>query len=238
MQPYFFPHLGHFALIAHSDEWLVFDVTQYTPKSWMNRNRVLHPTSGWMYTTVPVVGASRGSVTRDVRVSSPARAHSSALGKLSHYARTAPFFSQVTELVDRAFGEATDDRLVTLNVAGLRSVCDYLEFEFNFSLCSKLDVQLPPIEGPGEWAPALCKAVGADAYINPVGGRHLFEPESFRRRGISLAFLEMPPFVYDTGPFHFEPQLSILDVLMWNSPSAVRKALRGAKLTRVEDGAS
>jgi hypothetical protein len=30
MQPYFFPYLGHFALIAAVDEWVVFDVTQYT----------------------------------------------------------------------------------------------------------------------------------------------------------------------------------------------------------------
>ena len=43
MQPYFFPYLGHFALIAHTDAWVVFDITQYTPKTWMNRNRVLHP---------------------------------------------------------------------------------------------------------------------------------------------------------------------------------------------------
>ena len=43
MQPYFFPYLGHFALIANVDAWIVFDVTQYTPRTWINRNRVLHP---------------------------------------------------------------------------------------------------------------------------------------------------------------------------------------------------
>src|ERR1700719_3233786 len=98
MQPYFFPYLGHFALIASSDEWLVFDITQYTPKSWMNRNRVLHPSTGWMYVTVPLAGASQSLLTRDVRLQSPSRARSSALGKLSHYARTAPFFAEVVEL--------------------------------------------------------------------------------------------------------------------------------------------
>lgn len=46
MQPYFFPYPGHFALIAHVDQWLVFDITQYTPKTWMNRNRILHPRGG------------------------------------------------------------------------------------------------------------------------------------------------------------------------------------------------
>jgi WbqC-like protein family len=43
MQPYFCPYLGHFALIAAVDQRIVFDVTQYTPKTWMNRNPILHP---------------------------------------------------------------------------------------------------------------------------------------------------------------------------------------------------
>lgn len=32
MQPYFFPYLGHFSLIASVDRWYVFDITQYTPE--------------------------------------------------------------------------------------------------------------------------------------------------------------------------------------------------------------
>jgi WbqC-like protein family len=234
MQPYFFPYLGHFAMIANSDEWLVFDVTQYTPKSWMNRNRVLHPSNGWMYITVPVAKPSRSLLACDVRLRSPSGAHSSVLGKLSHYARRAPFSAEVTGLVERAFDEAADDSLVQLNVAGLREVCGYLGLEFKYSICSELDLDLPPTEGPGDWAPLIAEAVGADAYINPIGGRHLFDPAAFRRRHIELSFLEMPPFRYDTRPYRFEPQLSILDVLMWNSPEAVRRALRTAKVTRAQ----
>jgi hypothetical protein len=232
MQPYFFPYLGHFALIASSDEWFVFDVTQYTPKSWINRNRVLHPSGGWMYITVPLAETSRSILIREARLHNRDRAHSSALGKLSHYARKAPFFDKVTELVDRAFTETPDDSLVQLNVAALRAVCGYMELEFKYSICSELDLDLPPIEGPGDWAPAIAEAVGADAYINPMGGRQLFDPAVFRQRHIELSFLEMPPFTYDTRPYHFEPQLSIVDVLMWNSPETVRRALRTAKVTR------
>jgi hypothetical protein len=233
MQPYFFPYLGHFALIENSDEWVVFDVTQYTPKSWMNRNRVLHPSTGWMYITVPLAGASRSLRTRDVRVQSPIRARSSVLGKLSHYARKAPYFGEVIELVARAFEEAIDDSLVALNVAGLRVVCNYLGLKFRYSICSKLDIDLSPIEGPGDWAPVIAQALGADDYINPIGGRHLFDPEAFRRRQLKLSFLDIPAFSYDTRPYAFVPQLSVLDVLMWNSPHAVRRALNTARVIPV-----
>lgn len=47
MQPYFFPYLGRFSLIAECDEWIVFDTSQYTKRNWINRNRVLHPAAGW-----------------------------------------------------------------------------------------------------------------------------------------------------------------------------------------------
>jgi hypothetical protein len=234
MQPYFFPYLGHFALIASSDEWVVLDVTQYTPQSWMNRNRVLHPTSGWMYITVPVAKASASTPISEIRLHDRARTHSSALGMLSHYARTAPFYAPVAELVDRSFSHAADDSLVQLNVAGLREVCQYIELDFKYSICSELRLELPPIDGPGGWTPAIAEALGADAYINPIGGRHLFDPAAFRRCQIELCFLEMPPFVYDTRPFGFETQLSIVDVLMWNSPETVRRALCTAKVTRAE----
>ena len=79
--------------------------------------------------------------------------------------------------------------------------------------------------GPGEWAPAIAGLVGAGTYVNPIGGRALFKTEDFERRGVRLEFLKTEDFVYETGPFAFIPNLSIIDVLMWNSPDAVRKAL-------------
>jgi hypothetical protein len=36
----------------------------------------------------------------------------------------------------------------------------------------------------------------------------------------------MAEFKYDTGPFEFIPHLSIIDVLMWNSPETVRNAIK------------
>lgn len=231
MQPYFFPYLGHFALIANCDRWVVFDITQYTPKTWMNRNRVLHPSGGTMYVTVPLSNSSQSILTREARVKDPAQAHSSVRGRLSHYKRSAPFYGEVLGLLDAAFEESTSDSLVELDVAALRAACAYLGLPFHYSICSELDLDLEPSPGPGGWAPAIASALGADAYLNPAGGRSLFDPAEFARRGIELRFLEMPAFVYETGPFEFEPHLSILDVLMWNPPDRVREAIGTAILS-------
>ena len=42
MQPYFFPYLGYFSLIAASDQFIVFDVVQYIRHGWINRNRIIY----------------------------------------------------------------------------------------------------------------------------------------------------------------------------------------------------
>lgn len=230
MQPYFFPYLPYFALVAKTDVWVVFDITQYTPKSWMNRNRVLHPNHGWMYITVPLRSSSRNMKIHEATVLDLAEAHRSLTGKLSHYRKRAPHFEPVLDLVDQAFASATDNSLVHLNVGGLRAVCSYLGIPISCQIASEMNLTLGPVAHPGGWAPAISRALGATEYINPIGGRHLFDHREFSAAGTALRFLDMPPFVYRPSGYEFEPELSILDVLMWNDPNVVMEAIGSARL--------
>ncbi|HET6964754.1 MAG TPA: WbqC family protein [Acidimicrobiales bacterium] len=228
MQPYFFPYLGYFSLIERVDSWVVFDITQYTPKTWMNRNRVLHPSGGWNWITVPLTNSSRSIVIHEAVVADAAATQRSTLGKLSHYRNRAPYWREVEQIVRAAFAAEDGHSLVDLNVRGLGAVCSYLGIRFEPLVCSTLGLDLAPPAHPGGWAPAIARALGADEYINPIGGLSLFDPAEFTGAGIALGFLDQPPFTYDTGPYGFESSLSILDVLMWNSPSAVRAAMAAA----------
>ena len=233
MQPYFFPYLGHFSLIAAVDEWIVFDVTQYTPKSWMNRNRILHPASGWQYVTVPLANSSISIKTSEARVLGLAEAKSNILGKLSHYKKKAPYYRAVTAIVEEVFDGATGDSLVHLNVRGLAAVCRYLGIPFSHRICSDLNLSFPEVMRPGDWALEICSMLGATSYLNPASGREIFDVQEFARRGVSLKFAQAGEFVYATGPYGFEPNLSILDVLMWNAPDVVADAAR--QLVTVSD---
>lgn len=226
MQPYFFPYLGHFALIAHTDRWVVFDISQYTPRSWMNRNRVLHPESGWIYVSAPLVCSSTTLRTWQARVQAPQQVRTSLLGKLSHYRRRAPYHAQAVAVVEQTFERlGGDDSLVGLDVCGLSSVCAYLGLHFDYQICSQLDIDLTGVSGPGGWAPTIARQLGACVYLNPVSGRDLFRTEDFRHYGITPQFLEFTGFTYDTGSYEFEPGLSVLDAIMWNSPARIRQAL-------------
>ena len=225
MQPYFFPYLGHFALIARCDEWVVFDITQYTPKSWMNRNQVLHPNGGPNWVSVPLANGSISIKTHEARLLDVAAAKASVLGKLSHYRRRAPHHAAVEAIVHEAFANTGDDgaedSLVRLDVRGLDAVCNYLGLPFRRRLASALALDLPAGLQPGEWALEIASRLGATAYLNPIGGAALFDRARYAARGIELGFLRAAPFAYAEAPAN----LSILDVLMWNAPEVVRAAL-------------
>jgi hypothetical protein len=63
---------------------------------------------------------------------------------------------------------------------------------------------------------AICKALGADNYINPIGGTELYSKEDFNNKGLGLFFLQPLAFEYEQGNSTFMPWLTILDVLMFN----------------------
>lgn len=230
MQPYFFPYVGYYDLINRTDRWVVFDVVKYTPKSWMNRNRILHPSDGWQYITVPVDKHQEDGAIKDVLLVDKAAARSKVLGQLEHYRRgRAPFFSTVRDIAARVFDETGTNKLRDLNVASLRVVCEYLNIPFDAYVLSEAEIVLPEISHPGQWALEISDALGADSYLNPPGGRDIFRPHEWAERGIELEFTELLDFRYACGTYEFVERLSIVDVLMWNSPETVKAYLDDLK---------
>ncbi len=229
MQPYFFPYLGYFELIRRTDHWVVFDTAQYTRKSWMNRNRIHHPTSGWQYIHAPVRHTPLGSAIRSVQLMDRQGARDRLLSQLAHYRGHAPHYRQVQNVVGDAFSQSFsrtgDDSLLALDIATLASVCAYLELPFHWQLASDIDLGPLPVEHPGQWALRIAARLGASEYLNPPGGRHLFQVEEWRAAGIRLRFTNLPTLRYACHPYSFIEHLSILDVLMWCSPAQVCDAL-------------
>jgi len=82
-----------------------------------------------------------------------------------------------------------------------------------------------PIDDPGDWALRIARAYGADEYVNAAGGADLFDPAKYAAHGIALFIHSYAHMPYSCGPFQFEPGLSIVDVMMWNSPEAIRAHL-------------
>ena len=84
---------------------------------------------------------------------------------MSHLRRLAPFHGAVTALIEEVF-DGAGPSLVDLNVRGLTLVCRTIGLPFQHSVLSRLGLDLPAVMGsaamgPGDWAPAICAALGA-----------------------------------------------------------------------------
>jgi hypothetical protein len=225
MQPYFFPYLGYFQLIASVERGVIFDTAQYGRKSWMNRNRILDGKGGWQYINVPV-STTLGTSIQATAVIDHSSALQRILSQMEHYRGKAPFYQKVRELVRLTFESVTGNGIGDLNAQSLKVVCDYLGLAFNWTPHSAMDLHLPPIDHPGQWALEISSQLGARRYINAPGGREIFVAREWEERGIELRFLDLTPFVYRTEPYAYIENLSILDVLMWNEPGEVTAYIR------------
>lgn len=224
MQPYFFPYLGHFDLINRVEQWVVFDTPQYRRHSWINRNRVLHPVQGWQYLVVPVRQHHRSVPIREIEIADGSGWRQRIQGQLQHYRKRAPHFDDTMALVCDCMA-IQEKSLTRLNTAILERVCFSLDIPFAPYYLSEMDLSLNDIDGPGDWALRIAQTLGADEYINPPAGRNLFNPAKFAEAGIRLTIQPRLSFQYVCDGYRFESDLSIIDVLMWNSREQIRTVL-------------
>ncbi len=228
MQPYFFPYIGYFHLMNSVDRWIVFDIVNYKKKSWMNRNRILSADKGWQYISYPVEKTSIGTKICDVLGKDAVSAQERIVAQFDAYKKRAPHLEQTLEVIEETFARRRSDRLVDICVSGLQVVCERLDIDLELEIISEMELDLPDIDHAGGWALEISKALGADTYINPIGGQGIFRPEDFRSAGIELVFSDPAPLTYDVKPFEFEPSLSVLDVVSWLSMDDTRSWLQGA----------
>ena len=68
----------------------------------------------------------------------------------------------------------------------------------------------------------LSKCCNATAYFNPIGGIQLYSKENFSANNIDLSFIKANDIVYSQQSTLFVPNLSIIDVLMFNDIEKVK----------------
>ena len=71
----------------------------------------------------------------------------------------------------------------------------------------------------------MSKMFNASRYVNPIGGIELYDKEAFSSAGINLSFLKSNEIIYKQFNDEFVSNLSIIDVIMFNSKDSVKKML-------------
>ena len=231
MQPYLFPYIGYFQLMNAVDKWVVFDDIQYIRHGWVNRNRVLSPNleKEWQYITVPLVKHQKTELIYNIVINNTEKWQSNIYNKLSYYKKIrAPYFKDVIKVVENCLSYDTKF-LNDLNIKSLKLVANYLGINFNYVISSKEEFDYSEVNNSGDWAFEISKQMDASTYVNPVGGKEIFDNEKFENEGIELKFLKSNNMHYKQSRRNYVPWLSIIDVMMFNPPERIKDMLNKTK---------
>ncbi len=222
MQPYFMPYIGYFQLIASVDLFVIYDNIKYTKKGWINRNRFLRGGEAALF-SLPLKKDSDGLDVRD-RLISAGFDKRHLLNQLADAYRRAPPFAVKVSLLE-SIVLRDDPNLFQYIHHSVTAVAAYLGIATRIVPSSSLPID-HALRGE-EKVIALCRHAGATTYVNAIGGRELYSRDAFSAHGIELKFIEPRPIQYRQFNHDFVPQLSIIDVLMFNLRERVREYVEG-----------
>jgi len=227
MQPYLFPYLGYFQLMHAVDRFVVADDVVFIKQGWINRNRLLinrRPA----YFTVPMKRHPADTLIKDVEIDDHGtRWRARILKTIENFYRRAPSFHAVYPVVERVI-TGPFARIGDMARASLGEVRAYLAIPATIVESSStygnahLRAQDRVID--------TCRAERATDYVNAPGGRALYSAEAFLAHGIRLHFVCSQPAEYPQFADSFVPGLSIIDVLMFNTPAGARDLLTRYRL--------
>ena len=204
------------------DRYVIYDDVNFIKGGWINRNRILMG-SEVKYFNLPMQGASPFKKINEVGVQPPEQWVKGSLDKLRLAYRKAPCYGQAMPLAEDIL-TCGSTNLAEFLAYSIRAVAAYLEMNTEFVISSTLKKD-NALHGQDKVL-AICKELGATEYYNAIGGQQLYSKEDFARQGIQLSFLDTRPIRYAQGSGEFQPNLSILDVLMYNPKEQVQEMLR------------
>lgn len=218
MQPYFFPYIGYFQLIAAVDMFIMYDNIQYTKKGWINRNRILQNGKDKIFTLPLKKDSNYLEICK--RELAPNFNRNKLLNQIKGAYQRTSYFTQTFSLIEQIIHYEETNLFRFLHHSILKT-CEYLEIETEIKISS--DFTINHTLKNQEKVLALCVAAGASTYVNAIGGKDLYSKDGFQGKGVDLKFIKSNPFEYVQFNEVFVSWLSIIDVMMFNSLDAIKK---------------
>lgn len=208
-QPYFLPYFPYWQLIAAADAFLIGDDYAFMKGSWIARNRIL-VNGRIQYFRIEVEKQTCNRFIKDCRVA-PMNVPDK-LRTLEMAYHKAPYFQDGYALAQRIL-QCPETSLSDYLTCSIREVCSYLGI--GTPLLKTSDMPGNALLRKEERIYDFCHRLGADRFINAIGGQELYHKEAFRREGIDLHFL-----CSEAGL-----ELSVIDAIMFYSREELHQRL-------------
>lgn len=221
MQPYFIPYIGYWQLLNAVDKYVIYDDVNYIKGGWINRNRILINGKP-QYFNIPMHRTSQNKLINELIVNNDPGVIRKNLKTIEMAYKKAPYFNDVYPLMDKVLN-CNKENLAEYITDSIRYICEYLDIKTELIVSSELhkDCSLRAEEK----LLSICDILHATDYYNAIGGRELYTFEDFQKKGIRLSFVKTNPFQYQQFHNDFVNNLSILDVMMFNSKERMGELL-------------
>lgn len=223
MQPYFLPYIGYFSLIHEADQFIILDTVQFQRKSWITRNRILNQSGGSTYVNVPVKKAPLETSIKEIGINHEMDWKTKLFNQLFVY-KKAPYYEQTINILERALNK-NNNTITELNKNLLVEICNYLHLACEIKVFSEMGLAIEEVHAADEWALNISKELNAIEYINAPGGVSFFDRQKYEASHIQLKFIKNNLSAYKQFHLDFEPGLSIVDVMMFNSIEEIHEIL-------------
>lgn len=226
MQPYFFPYIGYWQLINAVDKFVIFDDVNYINRGWINRNKILN-TDGSQYFNILLKSRSQNKKINETELNNDARYIKKNLKKISFIYGKAPYYSMVYPVLEQILTnrELNLSKYLYFNI---ECICDYLNITTELLLSS--EISNTDNRTGQDRIINIVKKCNADTYINAIGGADLYSRYFFQENKINLFFLKTNNIEYKQFNNIFVPNLSIIDVMMFNSVDEIKSLLNRYEL--------
>ena len=228
MQPYLFPYLGYFQLVNAVDVFVFADDVNFKKGGFINRNKIQFNNEE-RYVTVPCIKRSQNKLINEVQISAETKGYpENILHTIKQTYAKAPFFTDVFPIIESIFNSDVDS-ISILAAYSVELVSKYLEINVDFRF-SSLSFNHTKGKEKSIRLINITKELGGTTYINPIGGTNIYNKKYFESQGVKLKFLEPEVIPYAQFNDNFIPNLSIIDVLMFNSIDEVNRLLNKYRL--------
>jgi hypothetical protein len=221
MQPYFFPYIGYFQLIAAVDKFVVYDDVNYINRGWINRNNIL-VNGAATFIQIPLSGASQNKLINEIEIINEAKWRVKLLRTIEQSYKKSPFFIVVYDLIQTQINNRYSN-IGAFNLQIIQAICNYLGIKTQI-ISNSVQYQNKHLSGQSRIID-ICKKENATHYINPIGGIELYDNKTFIQEKIELSFIKSIASPYSQLKGDFVPFLSIIDVMMFCSKEEIKSML-------------
>jgi hypothetical protein len=214
MQPYLFPYIGYWQLINAVDYFVIYDDVNFIKKSFINRNSVLVNNESKLI-TLELFGASQNKQINEIEVGNN---FEKVLKTIELNYKRAPYFESAFPVFNKVLRNK-EKNLAKYIGFSLINISEYLGIKTKFLYSSniKKNNDLTAHEKILE----IAKILKASHYINPIGGKNIYDKDIFAKKNIDLSFLSPSYIEYKQFNDKFEPNLSIIDIMMFNNKKEI-----------------